>query len=337
MHVGANPDRTLRRHATVTPGAASASYKHPVFDDPVFGRAAPIAITAGRRCGRPIQFDLAMLLPSLLLLALFTYWPVLEVLRQSFLVHPFGTSPSISLANYQHLFADARFLKAVTNTALYALGTVPPSLALALLLALALRDQGWLTALFRTLVVLPLLVPLVAAAALFAFIFQPGDGLLDHYLARLGLGATNWLGNPALALPSIIALTIWKNTGYYMLFFLAGLAAIPSELTDAARLEGANAWQRLRYVLLPLLGPTLGFVGVIAAVNVLVQVDHVLVMTGGGPSDSTNLLLSYIYQEAQQNLDIGAASAATILSVAALFLLAAGSVRALERGVHYES
>lgn len=318
------------------PAGPDASYKPAVFDDPAFGRAAPVAMPPGR-VRRTRAAGLLLLAPSLLLLGLFTYWPVLEVLGQSLILRPFGQPPHLSLGNYRHLFTDARFLNAVANTAFYALGTVPASLALALLLALALREQGWFTALCRTLVVLPLLVPLVAAAALFTFIFQPGEGLLDHYLARLGIGAVNWLGDPALALPSIILLTIWKNTGYYMLFFLAGLAAVPQELIDTARIEGASAWQRLRYVLLPLLGPTLGFVGVIAAVNVLVQVDHVLVMTGGGPSGSTNLLLSYIYQEARQNLDIGAASAATVISVAALFLLAAGSVRALERGIHYES
>ena len=134
-----------------------------------------------------------------------------------------------------------------------------------------------------------------------------------------------------------MGLTVWKNAGYYMLFFLAGLAAVPDEQLDAARLDGANAVQRLRHVILPLLGPTFGFVGVVALVNVLVQVDHVLVMTGGGPADSTNLLLSYIYQTAQQNLDVGRASAATAVSVAALFALSAGGLRAFERGIHYES
>ena len=197
------------------------------------------------------------------------------------------------------------------------LGTILPSLVLALLFALAVRDSGLLSSATRTLLVLPMMVPLVAAAALFTFIFMPGAGLVDHYLGWAGLASVNWLGDPGLALPSIIAVTVWKNTGYYMLFFLAGLAAVPEEQLDAARLDGANGWQRLRHVILPLLGPTFGFVTVIAVINVLVQVDHVLVMTNGGPADSTNLLLSYIYQTAQQNLDVGRASAATVVSVAA--------------------
>ena len=140
--------------------------------------------------------------------------------------------------------------------------------------------------LLRTIIALPLLIPLVAAAALFTFIFLPGGGLLDHYLARLGSGwaDTNWLGDPSLALGSIVAITVWKNTGYYMLFFLAGLAGIPEELQDAAKIDGAGPLQRFFRVTLPLLGPTLAFVLIIALLNVLTQVDHVIVMTQGGPS-----------------------------------------------------
>ncbi len=116
----------------------------------------------------------------------------------------------------------------------------------------------------------------------------PADaGLLDYDLAWLGLAEVNWLGDPSLALGSIIAITVWKNCGYYMLFFLAGLAGIPQDLLDAARIDGAGPVQRFLRVTLPLLGPTLLFVGVIATLNVLTQIDHVIVMTQGGPSDAT--------------------------------------------------
>jgi sn-glycerol 3-phosphate transport system permease protein len=177
----------------------------------------------------------------------------------------------------------------------------------------------------------------VAAAALFSFIFLPNAGLLDTYLARLGLAETNWLGDPSLALGSIIAMTVWKNCGYYMLFFLAGLAGIPQDLLDAARIDGAGPLQRFLKITLPLLGPTLMFVGVIATLNALVQVDHVIVLTQGGPSDATSLILYYIYQQAHQNFDVGMASAATVVSVGCLFALSIVSLRSLERGIHYES
>ncbi|MGI4941951.1 MAG: carbohydrate ABC transporter permease [Janthinobacterium lividum] len=199
-----------------------------------------------------------LLAPSLALLGLFTYGPVGEVLVRSLQVRRFGLPMSYGLANYTALLGDDRFLRALGNTVVYAVGTIVPSLALALLFALALREGTWLASAVRTLLVLPMMVPLVAAAALFTFIFLPGAGLLDHYLGFLGLGAANWLGDPGLAMPSIIAITIWKNTGYYMLFFLAGLAAVPQDLLDAARMEGAGAVARLRHIILPLLGPTVG-------------------------------------------------------------------------------
>ena len=277
-----------------------------------------------------------LLVPSGVFLLAFTYWPVLQVAFGSLTVHEFGGSAHWGLGNYVRLFADAHFATAVRNNLAYAAGTIIPSVTLALLFALGLRESTRLTAILRTLIVLPLLIPLVAAASLFIFIFLPGAGLLDYYLARFGFAETNWLGDPTLALGSIIAITVWKNTGYYMLFFLAGLAGIPQELLDAAKIDGANGVQRFLRVTLPLLGPTLAFVLVIALLNVLTQVDHVIVMTQGGPSDTTSLLLYYIYQQAHQNYDIGLASAATVVSVGFLFVLSIVSLRTLERGIHYE-
>ena len=271
----------------------------------------------------------------------FTYWPVLQVLAGSLTVRAFGGAAHWGFGNFARLLADPHFARAVENNLIYAAGTIVPSLLLALALALGLRRPRESTRCCAPFLVLPLLIPLVAAASLFVFIFLPGAGLLDYYLARFGAHSgwsqTNWLGDPSLALGSIIAITVWKNTGYYMLFFLAGLAGIPGELLDAARIDGAGAWARFRHVTLPLLGPTLAFVLVIAALNALTQVDHVVVMTQGGPSDSTMLLLYYIYQQAAQNYDVGLASAATVVSVAVLFALSVVSLRSLERGIHYEA
>jgi sn-glycerol 3-phosphate transport system permease protein len=298
---------------------------------------APLAATRSRSHWRSSLAAYALLLPSGIFLLAFTYWPVLKVALASLTVRTFGGTARWGIDNYARLFADPHFATAARNNLVYAAGTIVPSLALALLFALGLRETTRVTALLRTLLVLPLLIPLVAAAALFVFIFLPGGGLLDYYLARLGLAETNWLGDPSLALGSIIAITVWKNTGYYMLFFLAGLAGIPPELIDAARIDGAGPLQRFVHVTLPLLGPTLAFVLVIAVLNVLTQVDHVIVMTQGGPSDSTSLLLYYIYQQAHQNYDIGLASAATVVSVGFLFALSIVSLRTLERGIHYET
>lgn len=302
----------------------------------VSGAAEPRGATKPRRrSGATAAY--ALLAPSLLFLLTFTYWPVLLVLVRSVQDRQFGQRMSWGLGNFGRLFADSHFVQAAYNTLVYGAGTVIPSLVLALAFALALQRGRRLDQALRTLLVMPMLIPLVAAAALFTFIFQPGAGLLDHWLAIFGVGQTNWLGDPSLALGSVIAITVWKNTGYYMLFFLAGLAGVPGELLDAAKIDGAGPWARFRHITLPLLGPTVAFVTVIAILNVLTQIDHVVVMTQGGPSDATNMMLYYIYQQAHQNYDAGLASAATVISVAFLFALSAISLRTLERGVHYES
>ena len=284
-----------------------------------------------------LQGAYLLVAPSLFFLVLFTYWPVAQVALTSFKIHRFGGVAHWGFGNYARLIADPHFGRAVWNNVVYALGTIIPSLALALLFAVGLRASTRLNTALRALLVMPLFVPLVAASSLFVFIFLPGGGLLDHYLARLGAPETNWLGNPDLALFSIVVITIWKNTGYYMLFFLAGLAGIPHELLEAATLDGAGAVRRFRHVTLPMLGPTLGFVTVIALLNVLTQVDHIIVLTQGGPSDATSVVLYYIYQQAHQNNDLGLASAATVVSVATLFALSTISLRALERGLHHEA
>ncbi|MBV8447063.1 MAG: sugar ABC transporter permease [Hyphomicrobiales bacterium] len=293
-----------------------------------------------RRTHSAISTSLAfwLLAPSFFLLFLFTYVPILEALTQAVSLEGFGGKPiGYGLGNFQRLFADASFWKALWNNLVYGLGTVAPSIILAVVLGVALQEATRLNALLRTMIVFPVVLPLVAVATLFAFVLMPGVGLLDHHLAKLGIAATNWLGSPDTALYAIIGLSIWKNAGYYMLFVLAGLQAIAPELHEAAKLDGAGPVSRFFRITLPLLKPTLAFILVIAIINVVTQIDHVIVLTGGGPSDSTNIILNYIFQAAHQQGDSGRAAAATVISVAALLSLSVASLRTLERGMHYES
>ena len=267
---------------------------------------------------------------GLALLALFTYWPVAQVAWQSLHQAARGGARFVGLANYAALLGDPGFRRALLNNLAYAAGTIAPSLVLGLAFALALKESSRVNALLRAVFFLPVLVPLVAAASIFLFLFLPGIGLLDHYLAKLGVAGANWLGDADVALASIAAITVWKNAGYYMLFFLAGLQAIPVEHDEAARLDGAGPVARLRYVTLPGLAPTLAFVLVIALLNAVTQVDHVFVLTKGGPSGATSLVLFYIYEQAVERYDAGRAAAATLVSVAGLLLVSAGALRRLE-------
>jgi sn-glycerol 3-phosphate transport system permease protein len=301
--------------------------------------AEVVVRTAGTRWGRldlrrsrPRNLlGLALLLPSLVFLGLFTYWPVVQLVWQSLRITPRTGQSVFGLANYQALLADPAFRRALSNNIVYAVGTIGPSLLLALAFALALAGAGRINTVLRSLLFLPVLIPLVAAASIFLFIFLPGVGLLDYYLAKLGMHGANWIGDPDIALFSIMGLTVWKNAGYYMLFFLAGLQAIPPEAYEITRLDGANFWQRMRYVTLPYLEPTIAFVLVIALLNVVTQVDHIFVLTKGGPADSTNLLLFYVYQQAVERYDIGKAAAATVVALALLLAVSCLSLRRMER------
>ena len=269
--------------------------------------------------------------PTLLLLAAFTYWPIIEALWDAFHTVDRAGRTAASLDNFRALFSDPAFRKAALNNLLYALATVPPTLALALAFALALVRSARVSAVLRTIFFLPTLIPLIAAASIFLFLFLPNAGLIDHYLAKIGRQGPNWLGDPDVALWALSLLTIWKNAGYYMLFFLAGLQGVSRDLLEAATLDGAGPFQRLRHVTLPALRETVAFVTVLALIGVVTQVDHVFVLTKGGPSDSTNLILFYIYEQAVERYEPGRAAAATVVALGILLAITATSIRRFDR------
>ncbi|WP_027134029.1 carbohydrate ABC transporter permease [Geminicoccus roseus] len=300
---------------------------------------APLRVNAASaRPGRRWMVAWLLLAPSLVLLALFTYGPILRVLHESLYGSPLPgqAAPFLGLDNYARLLGDPAFRNAAWNTALYAFWTILPGMGLGLVLALALEATSRVSSVLRAVFFFPTLVPLVAAASIFVFLFLPGIGLLDRYLALIGIRGPNWLGDPDVALYAIIGLTVWKNAGYYMLFFLAGLQQVQQDLYDAATIDGAGVLARLRHVTLPALRPTMAFVFVIALVNVLVAVDHVFVLTKGGPSGTTDLILFFIYRQAHENHDLGFAAAATVVSVAVLLLISGLGIETLERGLRKE-
>jgi len=279
------------------------------------------------------------LLPALFFLVMFTYYPMVQVFIDSFFLKAYGskTASFVGLDNYRTLFDDSDFANAVTNNIIYAIGTVIPSLALGFGFALALKESTHYNNFVRSILFFPTLVPLISAASIWIFIFFPSIGLLDYYLAKLAIDSTNWLGDSDIALYSLMILTIWKNAGFYMIFYVAGLQGIGKEYYEAAEIEGANWWQRLRYVTLPLLGPTSTFIFIIALIHVFTHVDHIVLMTQGGPMGSTNLVLYYIFQNAHEFDDLAKATTATVVSVIVLLAISFLSIRTMEKGMHYES
>lgn len=288
---------------------------------------------------RRTLFPYLILLPTLIFLFLFTYYPLFQSAMDSLFDSRLSSDvpPFVGLQNYLRLIQDSVFWRALLNNLAYILMTVVPGIILALLLAVALWENTSLNRWLRTAFFFPMIIPLVSAATLWLFIFMPGMGLLDYYLAKVfGPMNNNYLGMSNSALIALSVIGVWKFAGYYMLFFLAGLQSIPASAREAALMEGASRPQVFFYITLPLLRPTISFVVTIALIYSITQIDHVAVMTQGGPNNATTVLLYYIQSLANDTHDLGKASAATFLTLVLLFGFSMLNLRVLERGAHYE-
>ena len=279
----------------------------------------------------------ALLVPSLVFLATFTYWPIARSIWFSLHDVLLG-DPKIywlGAENYLRLFEDRLFWKVLANTALYTLTTIPLSIMVALLLAVALDSKLRGMAIYRSAFFYPVMIPSVAAGMVWVFLYAPGYGPINEALQALGLGQLDWLYDSQTALLAIVLMSIWKYSGYFMLILLAALKLVPSDLYEAARLDGLSPWHRLIHITVPLISPTLYFVIIIGTLHSYQIFDYVYVMTQGGPADSTNVLTFYIYQNGFQYQDIGYASAlANALLVFVLGLIGLVSIT-LGRRVHY--
>ncbi|MDQ3554255.1 MAG: sugar ABC transporter permease [Chloroflexota bacterium] len=243
-------------------------------------------------------------LPFLLIFGVFLAGPILVSLVMSFtsfglrdLRNPIGAS-FVGLENYVALASDATFWTAALNTAIYVVAGVPLTLMAGLAVAVALNGsvQRFRT-FFRIGYYLPVVTSIVAIAVVWRFVLHPDQGLMNLLLSQLGLPTHNWLGDTVLAMPAIIAMIVWKNMGFAMVIFLAGLQTIPKALYEAARIDGAGKWSEFRYVTLPGLRPTMLFVVVTTTIGYLQVFEEPFVMTGGGPLDSTLSLAMYTYEE----------------------------------------
>jgi sn-glycerol 3-phosphate transport system permease protein len=278
-----------------------------------------------------------LILPALLLLVAFTHWPAATTIIDSLYSTPKGSRPPhfVGLDNYSDLWADPVFWRALHNNVVYALATIPASVLLALLMALAVNEALPGRALLRMAYFTPTMLPMIAVANIWMFFYTPDYGLFDHLLSLFGGGRHNWLGDANTALPAMIAVEVWKDAGFFMIFYLAALQSVPSDLKEAAALEGSSRWNFFRRVTLPLLMPTTLFVLVNAVINAFRVVDHIVVMTRGGPDNATTLLLYYIYETGFRFWDTAMAATLTVVLLAILAALAAFQFGVLGRRVHY--
>jgi sn-glycerol 3-phosphate transport system permease protein len=279
-----------------------------------------------------------LLLPAAALLGLFTHYPVVATAWHGFFSTPKGARPAVfvGLDNYRQLADDPIFWQALTNNLWFAFGTIPASIALALLMAAwvngKIAGRGFLRLAYFT----PTILPMIAVANIWLFFYTPEYGLLEQVLGMFGAPSRNWLGSKATALSALMVVTVWKEAGFFMIFYLAALQSMSPHLAEAAAIEGASRWYYFRRVTFPLLMPTTLFVLVNAVINAFRMIDHVVVMTRGGPDNATALLLYYIYEVGFRFWDSAYAAALTMVLLAILGLAALAQFVFLERHVHYQ-
>jgi sn-glycerol 3-phosphate transport system permease protein len=281
---------------------------------------------------------LLLILPGLSIILAFTIWPALHVayfsLYAADLAH---IQPAfIGLANYQYELSNPVFHQVLRNTFLYAAGTVPVSIVLALALALALGGRLRGRGVFRTAFFYPTVLPTIGAAAIWLFIYIPNLGLADRLLALFHVASHNWLGDPALVMPALMVVGVWKQSGYFMIFYIAALQGISPEIFEAGALDGARGLRRLWSLTVPLLWGTTVFVSTVALVNAFQTVDQLFLLTQGGPSNASSLLLYFVYQEGFINFNLGRASAVTVIMLALVLAISVMNYRYLDRRAHYD-
>ena len=278
-----------------------------------------------------------LLLPAFIFLVGFTHYPAIGTLLDSLMSTPRAGRAAVyvGLENYAVMMDDPTFWKSLRNNFWFAVVTIPVSIALSIGMALWVNDKIAGRQFLRLSYFLPTVLPMIAVANIWIFFYTPGYGLINQVIQLFGGHGQNWLGDPNLVLGSVIVVAIWKEAGFFMIFYLAALQTLSPSYKEAAQIEGASAWYFFRRVQWPLLMPTTIFVLVNALINAFRMVDHIIVMTKGGPDNASSLLLFYLYEVGFKFWDQGYASALTAVLLALLALIGLFQFFVLDRRTHY--
>ncbi len=279
-----------------------------------------------------------LLLPAVALLVAFTHYPAVATLIDSFYATPKGSRPAlwVGLENYQVMASDPIFWKALVNNLWFALATIPLSMGLALAMALWVNERIAGRTFLRMAYFTPTILPMIAVANIWLFFYTPQYGLLEQVTGVLGLPAHNWLGSQSTALGAVTLVAVWKEAGFFMIFYLAALQSMNPSLREAAAIEGASRWFFFARVQWPLLMPTTLFVLINAVINAFRMVDHVVVLTKGGPDNASTLLLYHLYEVGFRFWDKGYAAALTVVLLAVLGGVAVLQFFVFDKKVHYQ-
>lgn len=275
--------------------------------------------------------------PNLLLFGIFTFWPLLYNVYLSFVQWDMLSPIKVWVggANYSAMLSDPGFGKVLFNTLYFTGVSVLLTTVLGLALALLLNQPLWGRNSVRTILFAPTILSGAAVGVVWYYIFDPRYGLIDNILGWFGANSPEWLTNPAWAMPAIIIVFVWKNLGYSVVIFLAGLQAIPRELYEAARVDGANGWQRFRFITLPGLSPVMFFLVLTGVLTSFQAFDIIKTMTDGGPVDATNTLIYYLYQQGFIVFNAGRAGVAAVLLFGIMLAFTVVQTRYAEQRVTY--
>lgn len=246
------------------------------------------------------------------------------------------TQPWVGLANYRKLLADPLFWTSMKNTLTYSLGVVPLQMVLALLVALLLNTGIKGKKFFRLLYYLPVITPLSIAAVIWTWMYHPNLGIFNQIVSLIGLQPQDWLGDPNWAMFSVILVAIWSGIGYRMVVYLAALQGIPRTYYEAAAIDGAGRWDAFRYITLPLLKPTTLYILVTSVISSFQVFGLINVLTGGGPLDATQVVVSYIFKRAFGDLQFGLAAAMSFVLFGIILVITVIQWKFLGREVTYE-
>ena len=279
-----------------------------------------------------------LLTPAAILLSLFAFYPSLKTFWSSLFSRGTRRNPTefVGFENYTELINDPTFWIVVKNNLFYAGITIPVSVFFALAMALWANSKISARGFVRTAYFTPTVLPMIAAANLWLFFYTPGLGVLDQIGALFGFAPVNWLGQPETALWAIIIVTIWKEAGFFMIFYLAALQTIPTDYKEAADIEGTGRITYVRRIVLPLLMPTTLFIVVNAMINSVKLIDHLFILTKGGPSDASKLILYYIWEMAFAFFDAPHAAAMTVMVLIVLGIAAAVQFLYIDKRTHYQ-
>jgi len=276
-----------------------------------------------RRVLRNTAIGWSFILPNFAGFAVLTLVPVVLLFYYAFTDwNVFGGAQWSGTANFQQMVGDSSFWTALRNTFYYSAVHIPLTFVVALALALLLNRKLRGVAFFRTVAFFPYVTSIVAVAQVWNMLFSPEFGPINDFLRLVGVdNPPGWTVSGGWSMPAVIIVGTWRDMGYYMLLFLAGLQTVPRELHEAAKIDGASAWQRLRNVTMPCLRPTTFFVTVMLTINSFKVFDLILLLTHGGPGQSTLVLSQYIYQKGFEENQFGYASAISIVLFAVCFLV----------------